>query len=319
MFKQNFWKKTVSEITLLAFSFAVLIPTQAHAGFYRNEMKDSAAHYSTARSHRNDGGLEAFLDAYRDDVPSMSLRFIAEHMSTDPLPKVELKNSAFHISAQGLKEDVKVKVTDLDNREFRINGLAFKWNESQSFEDNVQRILPLVNAQGFGFQNIWEVLVPSVYAEDAEIEVTDAAVDSASDSSDHSTGTTEEAPKKKGWSTTTKALVALAVAVVVGLLIWYLIKRSNDKKKEEENKSAAEKKAKEEKESINSDYNSIKNKVRQASDDNYKACGAEWVHLKDVYNESDSKEVRTEKLNTAYTTQQTACTGNESSEGATHN
>jgi hypothetical protein len=323
MFQSKLWTRAVSEVTLVAFAMSVFVPSQAHAGFHRSEIKSAVEHYTEARQHRDNGGLDAFLDAYRDDLPSRSLSFVAEHLSTSVLPSVAVVNAEFHVTSADSKQLVKIKPINLDTGEFRINGINFIWNQQESFEANVERILPLTRAQGYSFRSIWDLMIPSVYASGTATPEAEVASEDAEEADDHTTEADADKPKveepKKGWSTTTKVLVALAVAVVVGLIIWYLVKRSNDKKKEEENKRKADEKAKSESASLKSDYEKAKNNVRQASDNNYKNCGADWVHLNEVYSEGDSTQERIDKLNAAHAQQQTACSGSNASSETTHN
>jgi hypothetical protein len=315
MSKLNLSKRLACAITLTTFTIATLVPPEAQAAFYRPEMQDLAKRYAIASKATQGGGMEAFSDEFRDDLHVEELIFIESALSSlSVLPKVKVHNAEFRISFLNQKPII-LKPINLDEGLFRINGLEFTWDERLSFEENMERLAPLTQAQGYTFKQIfWNLLVPSAHA----------SGDMGFDTADSIAPVSPSEPAaKKGLSRGAKIGIAIAAVVVVALVAFLLIKRNKDKKKKQEQaqetarKAAEKQKERAQKDKTNEDYAIWKDKVRSKSDQNYQACQASWVHHKDVFSSSDSKEARVEKLKAAYASQQNACSSSESS-GSSH-
>ncbi len=167
MAKQHFFKRLASAFTILIYSTsALLADTSAAAGFYRPDMKVIASLYSktaTQVTQKQNVGVLAhvFGDEYID---STDAAFLEKTIDPASMPTVTVENAVFVIKGLG-HQPVKLQPIDLDKGVFKVNGFEFTWDETQSLEQNVERLAPMARAKGFSLNTIWDLVIPSAHAQ----------------------------------------------------------------------------------------------------------------------------------------------------------
>lgn len=160
--KTKFLKQLASYFTILVYSSTVLFSGASQAGgFYRPQMKSAVDMYNRAVVvAQKSGDAGTFADIFGFNAEDT--KFVKEHLGITS-PKISLDKSTIMIPVEK-GDPIKLQIVDLDKGEFKINGLAFTFDPTQSLDKNAERIVPLAQAKGFGLNSVWELVMPSAHA-----------------------------------------------------------------------------------------------------------------------------------------------------------
>lgn len=157
------FRKMTSFFTLAVYTFSVLWTPYGQAnGFYRPQMKEVFDVYTqTAKLVQKTGKLEIFNKVF--GIEGENAQFVTSHL-TEGVPEIKLNKSVIEIPVEG-GPSIKIQVVNLDKSEFRINGLKFVYDPSDSLAQTAEKLKPLATSKGFGLINgVWERIMPSANA-----------------------------------------------------------------------------------------------------------------------------------------------------------
>jgi hypothetical protein len=208
------WKRIFSFLTIMAYGTTSMVP-HAWANTVQQDLRSVGEIYQiTASTYARTQDKSSITKIMAQGYDKKDLDFVMSNLpESSALPTVSVKNSEFVISQDGFK-DVKVRVLDASTGKIQVNGLNFQWNHKQSFKKNADRLLPIVQAEGFSWHKAFlDLLIPSAHAEEE---------------------------KKKGLSEKSINTIVMAVAavLVVGLIAVLLYKNAQGKRDSEDKQFA---------------------------------------------------------------------------------